>query len=354
LNLALDLAWALAYFALGAIIAWRKFGDWWTLLVSFWMILQGTSTISLVVGEGASIWQYPALIENTFAFVFLWLVFLLFPDGRFIPRWTRWAFGGLLVLALLYLFLPEVAVLQLLFNFGGVFCVIAAQIYRYRRSATPVQRQQTKWVVYAIVSVTLADLAVQLPTFFLSQSTAFGFVYAYLADTLVTCLTLFIPIAFVIAMLRYRLWDTDILINKTLVYGGLSVLLAGIYAGLIIGLESLVGAITGTANQPVTLVVSTLTSFALVTPVRRRIQALIDRYFYRKMYDAEQTLAAFSVTLQSEVDLIELRAHLLSAVNETMQPVHGSLWLRSPERRSTEQAQRLELQAEEQGRPTLG
>jgi hypothetical protein len=193
-----------------------------------------------------------------------------------------------------------------------------------------------------------------LPAIFISHSTEFGFVYAYLADTLVTFFTLFIPIAFVIAMLRYRLWDIDTLINKTLVYGGLSALLAGVYAGLIIGLESLVGAITGTANQPVALVVSTLTIFALFTPVRRRIQALIDRRFYRKKYDAERALAAFRATLQSEVDLNELRAHLLSVVNETMQPAHVSLWLRQPERRSTEHAQRPGLQAEGPSLPGLG
>ena len=134
-------------------------------------------------------------------------------------------------------------------------------------------------------------------------------------------------------MLRSHLWDIDTLINKAMVYGSLTGLLGTLYAGLIIGLESLAGLFGGMAAQnPVALVVSTLAIFALFLPARRRIQSFIDRRFYRKKYDAEQTLAAFSASLRQEVDLEQLREQLLAAVQETMQPAHVSLWLRQPER----------------------
>ena len=138
-------------------------------------------------------------------------------------------------------------------------------------------------------------------------------------------------------MSRSRLWDIDTLINKALVYGLLTGLLGALYAGLIIGLVSLTSAITGaTADEPVALVISTLAIAALFQPVRHRIQAIIDRRFYRRKYDAEKTLAAFSATLRQEVDLEELRAHLQAVVQETMQPAHVSLWLRAPEPRAAE------------------
>ena len=145
-----------------------------------------------------------------------------------------------------------------------------------------------------------------------------------------------IPVFIAIAILRSRLWDIDVLINKALVYGSLTALLGALYAGLIIGLASVTGAVTGgkADQQPVALVIATLAIAALFQPARRRLQNLIDRRFYRKKYDAEKTLAAFSATLRGEVNLNDLRTHLLAVVQETMQPAQVSLWLRAPEQRA--------------------
>jgi hypothetical protein len=153
---------------------------------------------------------------------------------------------------------------------------------------------------------------------------------------------LLLALSFGISILRYRLWDIDTLINKTLVYGSLTGLLGAIYSGLIIGLESLAVVVTGTANEPVVLVISTLAIAALFLPARTRLQALIDMRFYRKKYDVEKTLAAFSAPLRQETDLEQIRERLLAAVQEAMEPAHVSLWLRQPERHPTYQAHGLE------------
>jgi hypothetical protein len=134
-----------------------------------------------------------------------------------------------------------------------------------------------------------------------------------------------------IPILRYRLWDIDVIINRTLVYGSLTVLLVGLYLGIILALQALVGAVVGSpSQQPLVIVGSTLVIAALFQPLRRRLQSLIDHRFYRSKYNAARIAAAFSSTLRNEVDLDQLREQLLVVVQETMQPTHISLWVRQP------------------------
>ena len=137
---------------------------------------------------------------------------------------------------------------------------------------------------------------------------------------------LLIPLSIGFSILRYRLYDIDVLINRTLVYGSLTALLALLYFGLIFALQSLFQGMFH-QNNALAIVVSTLVIAALFQPLRHRIQAIIDRRFYRRKYDAAKTVAAFSATLRNEVDLNQLREHLLTVVQETMQPSHVSLWL---------------------------
>ena len=154
-----------------------------------------------------------------------------------------------------------------------------------------------------------------------------------------------VPIAIGIAILRYRLYDIDVLINRTLVYGSLTLLLALGYFGGVTATQAILGTLSGQEQQPqLAIVVSTLVIAALFNPLRGRIQGFIDRRFYRKKYDAAKTLEAFSFRLREETDLQALNGELTRVVRETMQPAHVSLWLRSepPPRRSEglEQPQR--------------
>ncbi len=246
----------------------------------------------------------------------------LFPNGRFWPSWTPWLVDGyLLWLASWFilpgaLFLPNTVLLVILLII--VFFVLA---FRYEDVFTPVERQQTKW---AIAGTSIAFLGVVL--------ILLGDVYNARA------LFLLIPLSIGIAVLRYRLYDIDIIIRRTLVYTTLTVILALLYVGLVISLESLVRLFTGQVSQaPVIIVASTLAIAALFQPLRRGMQRIIDRRFYRSKYDAAKTLASFSATLRNEVDLDQLREQLLAVVQEAMQPVHVSLWLQQYGRQAQQQ-----------------
>ena len=135
-----------------------------------------------------------------------------------------------------------------------------------------------------------------------------------------------IPIATGVAVVRHQLWDIDVIVRKTLVYGGVSALLAGLYFGIVIGLQAVFSGFT--RGNDLAIAGSTLAVAALFRPVRARIQAFVDRRFYRRHYDAEQTLAAFSARLRDEVDLEALSGELCAVVYQTMQPAHVSIWLR--------------------------
>jgi hypothetical protein len=272
------------------------------------------------------------------------IFFLLFPSGRFVPRWTRWIAPCIVLYWISTIFFVNGLARGGPTNWSDIvfvallLCVVATQVYRYRRVSASRERQQTKWVVFGfsigiigfVLFIGLGN--VLLPPAVL-QSSVLG---TLVAGTIIYGFLLLIPISIAIAILRSRLYDIDVVINKALVYGLLTTLLAVVYAGLIIGLESLAGVITRQGSQqPVVLVVSTLVIYILFQPMRSRIQSIIDRRFYRRKYDAARTLAAFSATLRQEVDLDQLREQLLAIVNETMQPAHVSLWLRPPAPRGT-------------------
>jgi uncharacterized membrane protein YedE/YeeE len=139
------------------------------------------------------------------------------------------------------------------------------------------------------------------------------------------------PVILAIAVLRYQLFDIDIIIRRTLIYGVLTALLAFLYFGSILSLGQVSSALTGAQQPEIVTIVSTLTIAALFTPLRRHVQDASDRRFYRHKYDAAQVLAAFSASVRDEVELEKLTERLLAVVDETMQPTRVSLWLKGAE-----------------------
>jgi hypothetical protein len=202
------------------------------------------------------------------------------------------------------------------------------QIYRYRRVSNAVQRQQTKWVVYGSLLGLGTYMAVLL---FLdaasTQPDSIGLLPIIAIGTALSLALALVPISLAIAILRARLWDIDLLIRRTLVYGALTALLAGAYLGAVVALQALFVAVSGTARSQLVTVLSTLAIAALFVPLRARLQRFIDRRFYRRKYDAARTLAEFSASLRDEVDLEQLSGRLVRVVDETMQPAQVSLWL---------------------------
>ncbi|GHO49959.1 hypothetical protein [Ktedonospora formicarum] len=322
------------YLAMAALLFWRRSHDRMAYFGSLTLLTFGGAVDGFQSDFTSSslVWNLivfvPFLVGQTTFLVF----FYLFPSGRFVPRWTIWP----TLLSVLYwcvmtadpdLNSGPLGTLILLF----LLTTIIAQVYRYRRVSTFRERQQTKWLVFGFVLAMLIFILSRvlvfiLPPAVLNSQVAGNLVGGGSADLAL----MLIPIFLGIAILRDRLFDIDLIINRTLVYGLLTGILAALYIGLTIGLESLVGLIARQSSQPVSIVLSTMAIAALFQPLRHRIQNVIDRRFYRRKYDAQKALATFASTLHNEVDLEQLGEHVLAVVNETMQPAHVSLWLCAP------------------------
>ena len=282
------------------------------------------------------------LAQNSFPISIIFLV-LLFPDGRLPSRRWRllaWAMGLFLALTLVVGALgpgpfPEFPsasnpfgvewaqpseVLLLAGGLGGVLCVVAtllSLVVRFYFSRGE-KRLQLKWFTYAAV------VGISTPLLLSSLAPGLFQIFGQLAWTLGF---LSLPVSAGVAILKYRLYDIDRIINRTLVYGLLTMMLVAVYVGGVLVLGYTFRTLTGSGSQ-LSIVASTLLIAALFNPMRHRVQGFIDRRFYRRKYDAARTLETFSARLRDETDLDELRDDLVSVVHETMQPEHVSLWLR--------------------------
>ena len=337
-TVAFTLATILVCLVVSTVIIWRRSDDLMALLVAFMLVTLGPITATSTVLASPSPWQMPNACLYILAAALLMLVGLLFPTGQFVPRWTRWTLVVFLAWLIPVTFFPYATFTldtqaRLLFylTYLGEFAIVAlVQLYRYRRVSSPLQRQQTKWVAYGI-AVPCVVIVVGFGLLIFPALAEPSSLYPLALNVVNSFLLLLIPLSFGFAMQRYRLWDIDVLINRTLVYGTLTVILSVVYVGLVIGLQALLRGIIS-HDSGVAIVISTVAIYLLFQPLRRRIQQVIDRRFYRRKYDAAKVVAAFSATLRQEVDLEQLREHLLAVVQETMQPAHVSLWLRQPER----------------------
>ncbi len=292
-------------------------------------------------GGEAMLW-----LQGWFWMLFIGLIvflLLLFPTGR-LPgtRWRpfAWVSGAVISAGVVWssvispavdLNAPPSPVQLSVLLLGGV---AAASLVVGRRGVSGVERQQIKWLLYVG------------PIMFVASGLHIGFYYFWLpegswglwaSDLLVIVGGLSVPIAIGVAILRYRLYEIDLIINRTLVYGSLTVLLVALYFGGIVVLQRVFVTLTG-QQSTLAVVASTLLIAAMFTPLRRRIQSFIDRRFYRRKYDARKTLETFSAQLRNETDLDALSDDLVGVVRETMQPAHVSLWLRPDTPRKGEQA----------------
>jgi hypothetical protein len=298
---------------------------------------------SLPAGEALAwiaAWQLPIMIGLQVSYL------LLFPTGR-LPsrrwRWTAWLVVAFVLAGVVLsafspgAYLGSLGPIRNPLGIEGLTGAYKALLYagapllfgaavlslfvRLRR-AEGLERQQLKWFAYAAAMFALGIVLIVIP---LAIDTPSWFVRA--ATAVFTAAGTTVPVAIGIAILRYRLYDIDRIINRTLVYGSLTALLAVVYLGGVISSQYAFRTLTGQGSQ-LAIVASTLAIAALFNPLRKRIQAFVDRRFYRSRYDARKTLESFSSKLRDETDLDALNDELVGVVGETMQPAHASLWLR--------------------------
>jgi hypothetical protein len=358
----------LAFPLVGALIAARRPNNpigWICLAVGiFWMfaIMSGSYAMYALRVASPGAVPFPAAIASlgeelapaTGGLIGTYLL-LLFPDGR-LPskRWrpVAWLSGVVIVL----MSVGGILAPGRLQDLGGVrnpfgleqypwladaaqgitlllpLCILASAlslVLRFVRSGAE-EREQIKWLAFAALILGLGFASFVIPGI-ISANDAGGAnpLWVNLLEDAVTLSFAGVPVAIGFAVLKYRLYDIDVVINRTLVYGALTAILGVVYFGGVATTQAIFRAFTGQEQQPqLAIVVSTLVIAALFNPLRRRIQSFIDRRFYRSKYDARKTLEAFSAKLRDETDLDALNAELVGVVRETIQPAHVSLWLR--------------------------
>lgn len=334
----------LVFFVVALLIIVRRPHDGFAIFTSIFLLTYGTATAYPQFVEFFQFYLHPpvwyaipSLIENLVSWPLLVTFLSVYPDGKFVPRWL-WmtcVYGALLTSGWVIFQSQFSDLSNPVAIFGAVSVVVLcaaslyAQIWRYRNHMSSVQRQQTRWFMYALaIFFATSILAVALP-FFVTPTNlpiAGASIWGDIATTFSTLLFIVLPLAVGIAILRYRLWDIDILIRKTLTYATVAVLLALVYFACVILLQQLFAQVTGQRSEATT-VISTLAIAALFVPLRDRIQDLVDRRFYRKKYDAQQVLSDFANTVRDETNLETLTSRLLQVVNDTMQPTSASIWL---------------------------
>jgi hypothetical protein len=354
----LDTITLLVFACFAALIVWRRSDDWMVMFVS--LMLLSTAMLYTAPAFEAKVPLLLLALLASFAEICQVAIVYLFPDGRFVPRWMWvvllplcvwrpliWGYDYLPHFFSLkrsgenFFYIPQ-NTLDLVLFLIVIGIGFIAQVFRYRSRSTPLQRQQTKVLLLGMVLVVVlvGAYVLALNTLpLLQQLSSEALLMRLVSRTINHFALMLIPLTLAFSMLRYRLWDIDTLINRTLVYGTLTGILALVYVGCVIALQMLLRGFTG--GSELAIVGSTLTIAILFQPLRRRIQKVIDRRFYRNKYDAVCTIESFSEAMRGEVEMAQLTERLLSVVQETMQPTFVSLWIRKPANQQNKRATRV-------------
>jgi len=367
-GIAIDTVQVLVYFLAAVAIFQRKSDDWMAILVSTALLTIGVAslpTLEALVSKRAT-WQWPVDLVQGLGVGLILFVFYLFPDGRFVPHWTRpvaflwvgwlvaWAVfpavsvdRGELPLVLRYLsFLvwPAIEALSTLRYYLRVSSLLVvmlswfgsgvfAQIYRYTHVSSPVQRQQTKWVVFGLTAGVVGYFGFQIPLLLIPTLRQPGFprtLFYLIGEPVSGLLLILAPLSISVSILRRRLWDIDPIIKSTLVYGILTGGVTIIYLGGVFVFQRLFRALTGQQSD-VAIVIATLVSASLVRLLSRRLQSAIDRLFYRERVDFRRAITTFSREVRTIIDLPELLRVLVVRTTDLLHITHGAVYLLNPD-----------------------
>src|SRR5215210_689228 len=322
---------ALGCFAVAAVIAWHRSTDFMGLFVSLFLVLFGAVNAPNVQALEAvhPEWSLPVKVAWGALLVSLLLFPFLFPDGRFVPRWTRFLAGlfGLGAFAALFFGRgsaadpPDSLGLVLV---SGLLVGAATQIYRYRRVSDPSQRQQTKWVVFGLTAYIVVQVAGTLAPISLSDPGVAALLYNMADVTIITLAAFLVPIAIGIAILRYRLWDIDAIINRTLVYGALTASVAGLYILVVGGLAALLRVQT---SFLVSLLATGLVA-VLFTPLRVRLQRGVNRLMYGERDDPYAVISRLGERLESTLAPEAVLPTIVASVKETLKVPYAAITLK--------------------------
>jgi PAS domain S-box-containing protein len=339
-----DIVIELAFITIAIVIFWRRSGDWLAIFVSITMVLVGTAmTYSIYALESSQpAWSLPVRLIQSLGPGALLILLYLFPDGRFVPRitfapaiaWGLWT--------ILWPFFPKTLLnpnrwpptLFVIVFLGWLVTGVFAQIYRYVRVSTAVQKQQTKWIVFGTTASVLGFFLIiymltsALPP--IPQSKLTVFFYQWIRTPAYTLVLILAPLSIGISILRYRLWDIDVIIHRSLVYGILTVFLGGLYFLLVRLLTIGAQAITRTSDSSLAVFTATLSIALAAAPLRRRVQTTIDRTFYRGKLDYQRLLSEMSAQLATNIVLEKLTPLLTQNLPQRLQISKANLWVLDP------------------------
>lgn len=344
-SIALELINATVFSGVALLIYTRKSRDPVALVVAFMLLLAGSAMRPIVNTMDALLtvqpsWQVLVNILTYLTWFHIFAFFCVFPDGRFVPRWTR----GLLIFAAAILIpwdlfpdsplspwqWPPLAFVALELGLWG--SCIFAQIYRYRRTSNRIQRQQTKWVVYGVTATLVIGLAFYFPRALdpaLSEpGTRTTLLYDLITQTGVYLAVLMTPLAIGISIFRYRLWGIDVLINRTLVYVPLTAILAGVYSASIALFQKVFLALTGDKSDAA-IVITTLILATLFTPVKNGLQTFVDKRF-KETPDPAKVLKAFNDLVQTDIAVVDPEravSRLLAEATRAFEAESGAVYL---------------------------